>query len=55
MNSKDIQQKFSADLDESIYGAANDLKGAGEYKELLELGRVLTIKISARALTKQPF
>ncbi|WP_405173662.1 DUF4367 domain-containing protein [Paenibacillus sp. FSL H8-0260] len=41
MNSKDIQQKFSADLDESIYGAANDLKGAGEYKELLELGRVL--------------
>ncbi|AIQ72746.1 DUF4367 domain-containing protein [Paenibacillus odorifer] len=44
MNSKDIQQKFSADLDESIYGAANDLKGAGEYKELLELGRVLAHK-----------
>ncbi|OMC79506.1 hypothetical protein BK125_04260 [Paenibacillus odorifer] len=41
MNSKDIQQKFSADLDESIYGAANDLKGTEEYKELLELGRVL--------------
>ncbi|MEK4877618.1 MULTISPECIES: DUF4367 domain-containing protein [Paenibacillus] len=44
MNSKDIQQKFSADFDESIYGAANDLKGAGEYKELLELGRVLAHK-----------
>ncbi|OMD31222.1 hypothetical protein BJP48_15300 [Paenibacillus odorifer] len=44
MNSKDIQQKFSADLDESINGAAIDLKGAEEYKELLELGRVLAHK-----------
>ncbi|MNO38397.1 hypothetical protein D3C76_284990 [compost metagenome] len=41
MNSKEIQQKFSADLDESINGAENDLKGSGEYLELLELGRVL--------------
>ncbi|CAH1054605.1 DUF4367 domain-containing protein [Paenibacillus pseudetheri] len=44
MNSKEIQQKFSADLDESIHGAENDLKGAGEYKELMELGRALAHK-----------
>ncbi|WP_339317170.1 DUF4367 domain-containing protein [Paenibacillus sp. FSL R10-2734] len=44
MNSKEIQQKFSADLDESIHGAENDLNGAGEYEELLELGRVLAHK-----------
>lgn len=44
MNSKDIQQKFSTDMDESIKGTANDLNAAGEYKELLELGRALAHK-----------
>jgi hypothetical protein len=44
MNSKELQQKFSADLAESINGAENDLKGSGEYLELLELGRVLAHK-----------
>lgn len=43
MNSKEIQQKFSADLDESIHGAENDLKNV-EYKELLVLGRLLAHK-----------
>lgn len=44
MNNKDIQQKFSADLDDSIQGAASDLKGDGEYQKLLAFGRVLAHK-----------
>lgn len=44
MNSKEIQQKFSADLDESINDTAKDINGVGEYKELLELGRALAHK-----------
>ncbi len=44
MNNKNTQQKFSADLDESIHGASKDLNGAGEYRELLEFGKVLAHK-----------
>lgn len=44
MNNKDTQQRFSADLEESIHGVANDLKGDREYEELLEFGKVLAHK-----------
>lgn len=44
MSNRDDQRKFSADLDDSIHGAASDLKGDGEYQELLEFGRVMAHK-----------
>lgn len=44
MNSKEIQQKFSVDLDDIIHGELNDLQDEGESKELLKLGRALAHK-----------